>query len=74
MISKTKQAFIVAVLVTGFTPPVFADCLESGAAESCSDGGYEPSPQAWPDGRPVYGIYRGDAMPDFVRAPRGGIG
>jgi hypothetical protein len=39
MIDKARLTLITAVLVAGFASPVFADCLESGAAESCGGGG-----------------------------------
>ena len=67
MISKAKLIFIASVLVVGFAAPVFADCLESGAAESCGGGGgygyYAPTGPGFEPyyrglrGRPMYAPY-----------------
>ncbi len=40
MINKVKLPLITAVLALGSAVPVFADCLESGAAECGGGGGY----------------------------------
>jgi hypothetical protein len=40
MINKAELMLIAAVLVVGLAASAFADCLESGAAESCGGGGY----------------------------------
>lgn len=55
MINKAERTLITAVLLVGFVAPVFADCLESGAAESCGGGGYgfgsyAPAARASPGG------------------------
>ncbi len=52
MIDKAKLTLITIVLVAGFASPVFADCLESGAAESCGGGGYTQGADLQP-----YGLY-----------------
>jgi hypothetical protein len=39
MINKIKLALITTILAVGLAAPVCADCLESGAAESCGGGG-----------------------------------
>ena len=57
MINKAKPILITAVLVTGLTSPTFADCLESGAAESCG-GGYGSNGQAGPSVH-YYGVFPG---------------
>ncbi len=58
MISKAKLSLIAAVLVAGFASPTFADCLESGAAESCGGGGYGSYGQIGP-GLHYYGVFPG---------------
>lgn len=58
MINRTKLTLITTVLVVGFATPVCADCLESGAAESCGGGGdggygydsYAPASRGGPGG------------------------
>jgi hypothetical protein len=58
MINRAKRALLAAVLVASFASPVFADCLESGAAESCGGGGsYQ---QGWPNLQPQYRGYADD--------------
>jgi hypothetical protein len=60
MIGKAKLAFVVALFMTGFASWAHADCLESGAAESCGGGGgYGYYSQAWPTPQPYYGAVRG---------------
>jgi hypothetical protein len=56
MIDEAKLTLVTAVLVAGFAAPVLADCLESGAAESCGGGSY---PQALPDSPSYYGEFPG---------------
>lgn len=38
MIDKSKVILITAILFVSFASPGLADCLESGAAESCGGG------------------------------------
>jgi hypothetical protein len=57
MIDKAKLTLITIVLVAGFASPVFADCLESGAAESCGNGGYTQGADLQP-----YGLYNSYGM------------
>jgi hypothetical protein len=60
MIDKAKLAFVAAIFVAGFASRAYADCLESGAAESCGGGGgYGYYSQAWPTPQPYYGAVRG---------------
>lgn len=51
MIDNARLILVTAVLVAGFASPVLADCLESGAAESCG-GGYSQGVDLHP-----YGLY-----------------
>jgi len=60
MIDKAKLAFVAAVFIAGFAPRAVADCLESGAAESCGGGGgYGSYSQAWPAPQTHYGVFHG---------------
>lgn len=56
MVSKVELALIMVVLVFGFAAPALADCLESGAAESCGGGGYGAVTRP---GLHYYGVFPG---------------
>lgn len=60
MDKKTKLALITAVMMAGFASPVFADCLESGAAESCGGGSYGLYGESSPDYQPYSWGFRRD--------------
>lgn len=60
--AKIARLTLAAVaMVTGFVSPVFADCLESGAAESCGGGGYGLYTESSPDYRPYSWGFRQDS-------------
>jgi hypothetical protein len=69
LISKAKLTLVAAVMAAGFASPVFAECLESGAAESCGGGGGSYA-QAWPDAQSYHWSFGGPA----THAPSGEFG
>jgi len=78
MIHKAKLALITAVLVAGFASPVFADCLESGAQESCggplAQGGYASYAEIRPAAGPDYRVFHRRGLHAFARVPYAGFG
>lgn len=77
MINKLKLTLVTAVLVLGFASPVFAECLESGAQESCggplAQGGYGSYAQVWATPQAHYRAFRRRGMHAFARVPYGGF-
>lgn len=61
MSRRIKLALATAVMVAGFASPVFAECLESGAAESCGGGGYGLYTESSPDYQPYAWGFRQDS-------------
>jgi hypothetical protein len=57
MIKRSTLTLVTAVLAAGFASPVLADCLESGAAESCGGGGYGTYAESWPDYQAYHGVF-----------------
>jgi hypothetical protein len=66
MIDKTKRILIATIVAVGLASPAFADCLESGAAESCGNASYA---QAWPVPQPDYRVVNQRGLQAFARIP-----
>jgi hypothetical protein len=78
MINKCKAALITAALVAGLASPAFAECLESGAQESCGgplvQGGYSSYAQVLPAPRWHHSVRRRSGLHAFARVPYGDFG
>lgn len=78
MIRKSKLAIITAVLMVAVASPAFADCMESGAQESCggplAQSGYGSYAQVWSAPQPHFRVRRRHGWHAFARVPNAGFG